>query len=54
MAVLDTVLNTPKDRRFLTDDIVQGKLIATGYSPHGSPTSFEYYHIKAVPDQKSL
>lgn len=52
--MLDTIFNTPDDRRFFTDDIVQGKLIAIGYRPLGSPGSFYYDHLPVVPDQKPL
>lgn len=52
--MLDTIFNTPEDRKFFTDDIIEGRLTVISYSPHGSPGSFAYNHLRVVPDLKPL
>lgn len=52
--MLDTIFDTPEDRKFFTDDIIEGRLTVIRYSPHGSPGSFEYYHLPVVPELKPL
>lgn len=54
MAVLDTIFNTPDDRRAFTHDITQGKLTIIRYWPLGSPGSFAVDHLPLVPDQGPL
>lgn len=54
MAVLDMLFDTPADRRYLTDDIVYGRLTAFRYWPPGSPGSFVYDHLPVDPDQEPL